>query len=108
MNKSYIRKVKRIKKNINILDVIGNDISLKKSGDNYQGFSPYVKEKTPSFFVSPRKQIFKCFASGNGGDVIEYIKSLSWKCEDKNCGHVHNPTTEDAIDMLINSTFYKK
>lgn len=56
-----------------IVEVIGQFISLKKSGSNYCGSSPFVEEKTPSFMVSPTKQIFKCFSSGIGGNVTKYL-----------------------------------
>lgn len=54
-------------------EVIGEFVSLKKSGSNYKGLSPFTNEKTPSFFVSPSKQIFKCFSSGKGGNVVTFL-----------------------------------
>lgn len=56
-----------------IEEVIGDFVSLKKSGSNYKGLSPFTTEKTPSFFVSPSKQIFKCFSSGVGGNVVKFL-----------------------------------
>ncbi|WP_185877596.1 DNA primase [Blattabacterium cuenoti] len=56
-----------------IEDVIGDFIELKKSGINYRGFSPFSKEKNPSFIVSPIKNIWKDFSSGKGGDVIAFL-----------------------------------
>jgi len=63
----------QIKEQIDIVDVVGDFISLKKSGSSYKALSPFSSEKTPSFFVSPSKQIFKCFSSGKGGDAIEFV-----------------------------------
>ena len=54
-------------------EVIGDFISLKKSGTNYKGLSPFTKEKTPSFMVSPVKQIWKDFSSGKGGNVVAFL-----------------------------------
>jgi DNA primase len=57
----------------NIVEVIGEFVSLKKSGQNYRGLSPFKSEKTPSFFVSPAKGIFKCFSTGIGGNVVNFL-----------------------------------
>ena len=51
-------------------EVIGEFVSLKKSGSNFKGLSPFTNEKTPSFMVSPVKQIWKDFSSGKGGNVV--------------------------------------
>lgn len=54
-------------------EVIGDYVNLKKSGSNFKGLSPFVNEKTPSFMVSPVKQIWKDFSSGKGGNVISFL-----------------------------------
>ena len=54
-------------------EVISDFITLKKSGANYKGLSPFTKEKTPSFMVSPVKQIWKDFSSGKGGNVVAFL-----------------------------------
>jgi DNA primase len=54
-------------------EVIGEFVHLKKSGSNFKAKSPFVDEKTPSFMVSPSKQIWKCFSSGKGGNVVSFI-----------------------------------
>ena len=54
-------------------EVIGDFISLKKSGANFKGLSPFTKENTPSFMVSPVKQIWKDFSSGKGGNVVAFL-----------------------------------
>src|SRR5690554_8066636 len=59
-----------------IEQVIGEYVQLKKSGSNYKGLSPYTEEKTPSCMVSPAKQIFKCFSTGNGGTAVSFLMEL--------------------------------
>ena len=54
-------------------EVIGDFIQLKKSGSNFKGLSPFSNEKTPSFMVSPAKQIWKDFSSGKGGNVVSFL-----------------------------------
>ncbi len=54
-------------------EVIGDFVNLKKKGANYMGLSPFTNEKTPSFSVSPAKQIFKCFSTGKGGTVVTFL-----------------------------------
>ncbi|MDK3156706.1 DNA primase [Kamptonema cortianum] len=66
--------IQRILDANDIADVIGSYVPLKRAGVNYKALSPFKKEKTPSFIVSPQKQIFKCFSSGHGGDVIRFIQ----------------------------------
>ena len=56
-----------------IEEVIEDFVSLKKAGSNYKALSPFTTEKTPSFFVSPAKQIFKCFSSGKGGNAVSFL-----------------------------------
>jgi DNA primase len=56
-----------------IVDVISDFVTLKKSGANYKGLSPFSNEKTPSFMVSPAKGIFKDFSSGKGGNVVGFL-----------------------------------
>lgn len=54
-------------------EVIGDFVQLKKSGSNYKGLSPFTDERTPSFMVSPVKQIWKDFSSGKGGNVVAFL-----------------------------------
>ncbi|MGV3630174.1 MAG: DNA primase [Bacteroidota bacterium] len=56
-----------------IEEVIGEFVHLRRAGSNLKGLSPFTDEKTPSFMVSPAKQIFKCFSTGKGGSVITFI-----------------------------------
>ena len=66
--------VDEIKSRVNIVDVIGQHVALKRAGSNYKGLCPFHNEKTPSFVVSEQKQIFTCFGCGASGDVIEFTK----------------------------------
>src|SRR5690554_6296981 len=59
-----------------IEEVIGEYVQLKKAGSNFKGLSPFTEEKTPSFMVSPAKQIFKCFSTGKGGTVVSFLMEL--------------------------------
>jgi DNA primase len=65
--------IEEIKNRIDIVDVISDFMTLKKSGQNYKALSPFSNEKTPSFFVVPAKGIFKDFSSGKGGDAITFV-----------------------------------
>ena len=56
-----------------IEEVIGDFVQLKRAGSNLKGLSPFTDEKTPSFVVSPAKQIFKCFSTGLGGTVVSFL-----------------------------------
>ena len=56
-----------------IEDVIGDFVNLKRAGSNLKGLSPFTDEKTPSFVVSPAKQIFKCFSTGKGGSAVTFL-----------------------------------
>ena len=57
----------------NIVDVVSEFVTLKKSGVNYKGLCPFHDDKTPSFMVSPAKQICKCFSCGEGGTAINFL-----------------------------------
>ena len=58
---------------VRVEDVISDYIQLKKAGSNYKGLSPFITEKTPSFVVSPSKQIWKDFSSGKGGNAVTFL-----------------------------------
>ncbi len=68
--------IENLKSIIDIVDVIGNYIQLKKQGSNYTALCPFHSEKTPSFVVSPSKQIFHCFGCGASGDTIKFIMDI--------------------------------
>lgn len=65
--------IDRIMDAVNIVDVVGEFVSLRKAGVNYKGLCPFHDDKTPSFMVSPSKQICHCFACGEGGNAINFL-----------------------------------
>ena len=65
--------IDRIMVAADIVDVVGEFVTLRRSGANYKGLCPFHDEKTPSFMVSPSKQLCKCFSCGNGGNVVKFV-----------------------------------
>ena len=65
--------IDRIFASANIVDVVGDFVTLKKKGVNYQACCPFHNEKTPSFVVSPSKGLFKCFGCGKGGNAVTFV-----------------------------------
>jgi DNA primase len=65
--------IDEVKNRLDIVDVVGDFVTLKRSGQNYKALSPFNNEKTPSFYVVPSKGIFKDFSSGKGGDAITFV-----------------------------------
>ncbi len=64
-----------LKLQIDIVDVVGREVKLKKSGSNYMGLCPFHSEKTPSFSVNEEKQFYHCFGCGEHGDVIKFVQN---------------------------------
>jgi DNA primase len=75
MVEGYIQEeiIDRIRNSIDIVEVLSDYLPLKKSGQNYKGLCPFHSEKTPSFIVSPSKQLYHCFGCGSGGDVFNFL-----------------------------------
>ena len=65
-----------VRARLNIEDVVGEYVQLKRAGRSYKGLSPFTSERTPSFFVSPEKNIWHDFSSGRGGDVFSFIMEV--------------------------------
>src|SRR5713226_3452313 len=70
----------KVKQQADIVRVVGEYVRLKKAGKDFSGLCPFHQEKTPSFTVSPIKQIFYCFGCGKGGDVYNFVMDME-KCE---------------------------
>ena len=66
--------VEQLKNNIDIVDIVSNYIEVKKAGANFKANCPFHGEKTPSFVISPAKQIYHCFGCGVGGDAIKFVQ----------------------------------
>src|SRR3989337_4298837 len=79
--------IQQILSRIDIVEIVGSFVKLKKRGSNYLGLCPFHNEKTPSFTGSPSKEIYKCFGCGRSGNTISflmehekysYVESLRW------------------------------
>ncbi|SHM06161.1 DNA primase [Caldanaerovirga acetigignens] len=71
--------IKEVQDRADIVEIVSNYVSLKKRGENYVGLCPFHSEKTPSFNVSPKKQLFYCFGCGVGGNVFTFLmKKENW------------------------------
>ena len=71
---AYDNFTDELKNQLNIVDIIGREVTLKKSGSNYMGRCPFHNEKTPSFSVNEGKQFYHCFGCGKSGDVISFVQ----------------------------------
>lgn len=82
--------VDQIREQADIVEIIGEDLELRKKGANYVALSPFTDEKTPSFTVSPDKQIFKDFSSGVGGNVFKFVMEY------------HRMTFPESVEYVAN------
>lgn len=71
------KNIQKLVDELDIVQVIGEYVVLKKAGVNYKGLSPFKEEKTPSFVVSPTKNIYTDFSTGDGGDVIKFYRKIN-------------------------------
>ncbi len=68
--------VEQIKERLTIVDVVQQYVQLTRAGKYWKGLSPFTKEKTPSFFVSPDKGLYHCFSTGKGGDMFTFVQEM--------------------------------
>ena len=97
--------IQQIVSRIDIIEIISSFVKLKKRGVNYIGLCPFHNEKSPSFTVSPSKEIYKCFGCGRSGNTISflmehekysYVEALKWLAKK------YNVTIEEtASERLI-------
>ncbi|MEI8052823.1 MAG: DNA primase [Bacteroidota bacterium] len=110
------QSIQVIQSRIDIIDIIGTFIKLKKRGANYLGNCPFHNEKSPSFTVSPTKEIYKCFGCGKSGNTISflmehekysYVESLRWLANKYNIELEETETSPEfkAIQLTSDSLF---
>lgn len=102
MANSFEELVTQIKDRLDILDVVSQQVILKKNGSHYWGLCPFHKEKTPSFSVNPALGIYKCFGCGAGGDAITFIM----KTQNKEFIEVIREYA-DKLGLELPKTFHK-
>jgi len=100
--------IQQIQSKIDIIDIVGVFVKLKKRGANYLGNCPFHNEKTPSFTVSPTKEIYKCFGCGKSGNAIgfimdhekySYVEALRWLANKYNI-EIEETETSPAFKAL--------
>ena len=100
-----------------IEEVIADYVQLKRAGSNLKGLSPFTDEKTPSFVVSPAKQIFKCFSTGKGGTVVSFLmekehfsypEALRWLADrfGVQIPELVQPSAEELAELNERESFY--
>ncbi|HEV8081441.1 MAG TPA: DNA primase [Chitinophagaceae bacterium] len=102
--------IQQILSRIDIIDIINSFVKLKKRGSNYLGLCPFHNEKTPSFTVSPSKEIYKCFGCGRSGNSISflmehekysYVESLRWLANKYNVEIEETETSPEVKQQLL-------
>src|SRR6187402_3181478 len=108
--------IQHITNRIDIVEVVGEYVKLKKRGANYLGNCPFHNEKSPSFTVSPAKEIYKCFGCGRSGNTIgflmehekySYVEALRWLAQKYNVEVEETETTpEQKLQQLSADSLY--
>src|SRR5690606_8170374 len=91
--------IEKIRSSVDIVDVISEYVQLKKQGRNYFGLCPFHGENTPSFSVSPDKQIFHCFGCGAGGNVFSFLMDLEGYSFSEAAANLANKVNIDLSDF---------
>ena len=68
------RCIEEIRRRVNLYDVVSPYVNLRKAGSQWRGLSPFTEEKSPSFFIHPEKNVFKCYSSGHAGDIFRFVQ----------------------------------
>ena len=113
--------IQQIQSRIDIIDIVGSFVKLKKRGTNYLGICPFHNERTPSFTVSPAKEIYKCFGCGKSGNSIgflmelekfSYVEALRWlankynvEIEETEMSPEHKLLQSNADSLFIINSF---
>ncbi len=112
--------IENLKNSIDIIDIVSSYIELKKAGANFKACCPFHSETTPSFVVSPNKQIYHCFGCGSGGDSIKFVmeyEKLSYPEALEKIAAISNFTLEydnnssnkvDRSILELTNSFYKQ
>ncbi|CAN5707177.1 DNA primase [soil metagenome] len=108
--------IQQILSRIDIIEIVGSFIKLKKRGSNYLGLCPFHNEKSPSFTVSPAKEIYKCFGCGRSGNTIgflmehekySYVEALRWLAQKYNVEVEETETSpEQKLQQLSADSLY--
>ncbi len=102
--------IQQILSRIDIIDIVGSFVKLKKRGTNYLGLCPFHNEKSPSFTVSPAKEIYKCFGCGKSGNSIgflmelekySYVEALKWLANKYNVAIEETETTPEQKQLQL-------
>jgi DNA primase len=102
--------IQQILSRIDIIDIVGSFVKLKKRGTNYLGLCPFHNEKSPSFTVSPAKEIYKCFGCGKSGNSIgflmelekySYVEALKWLANKYNVDIEETETTPEQKQLQL-------